>query len=367
MKNRVVVLLLLMMLVLVGCVKTTDTTMQTSSTTATANISSTTMTSVNTAVPTVGPSVNAPVSINENSDEQTVTVNLVKFTGSIPSPDATVLVNNNVAPVDNSGNYYIYLDLQKGQNVIEVKTINGTEINIKDINIFFAPPLTIRLENLALDPTTDLKMPTPISGIVSNPAAQVEINGLKVNVNSDGTFTTQIQSVVGENHADVTAQLGKEADEEEWYWKLADNGQMIFVSGFLTSPVMLPTVTLNAGESTDFNFYLQFNKTVPDASMNLISITRIAGPNGQNNTLPMLPELQVMVEPSTYTTYPRIIYDSQITILTSTALPPGDYYFYVDSPLGQGALFQQSGYETSYILKQGSNSSEGAEFEVIIN
>jgi Glucodextranase, domain B len=336
--------------------------------TSTTISSFTSTTSVGTNIPMVSPPLNAPVSIDANSDEQTVNVNLVKFTGTIPASASRVLVDNNPVTIDTSGNYYIYLYLQKGRNIIEIKTITGLAINTQDINVFFTPPLTVRvsLTQTSFDPDIVFKTPSPITGMVSDPEAVVEVNGAEVKVNSDGSFTSQIQQQLGSNQIEAIAQSGNDLDEEDLYWHLADNGQMMIVSGFVTTPAPLPTVTLNAGESAGFDFTLQFDKTIPAGAMSQITITRIESLNDLRSNA-MLPGLTVTVDPSNYTTYPRIIYTSQITVTTSATLAPGDYYFYVDSPLGQGALFQQSGYSTSYRLNQGPNSSEGAEFEVIVN
>jgi hypothetical protein len=336
--------------------------------TSTTISSFTSTTSLGTTIPVVSPPLTAPLSINENSDGQTVNVNLVKFTGTIPSSDTTVLVDNNPVTVDAAGNYYVYLDLQKGRNIIEIKAITGLAISTQDINVFFTPPLTIRvwLTQTSFNPGTVFKTPSPIAGVVSDPAAIVEINGTDVKVNSDGTFTSQMQQQIGRNQIEAIAQSGNDKDEEDLYWNLADNGQMMFVSGFLTSPVLLPAVTLNAGESAGFDFTLQFDKTIPADAISQITITRIQALNDTSG-IAMLPGLTVTIDPSNYTIYPRIIYNSHVTVTASTTLAPGDYYFYLDSPFGQGAIFQQTGYNTSYILNQGNNSSEGAEFEVIVN
>jgi nitrogen fixation protein FixH len=350
---------------LVGCSKTTQTTIPTTST-----ISITTTTVGATGTTITSPPKEAPISIDKSSDGQTVRANLVKFTGGIPSADATILVNNNSVKVDSSGNYYIYLDLNKGQNVIEVKTITGTETKTENIHIFFKLPLAIqvRLNKSNFDPNTDFKSPIEaIDGVVSDPAAEVKVNGVKVDVNTDGTFMARILLLIGGNHVDATAQLGNEADEEYLNWNIADNGQLKTISGFLTVPNILPTVTLNAGESTSFDFSLEFDKKIPDFSLNSLSITRIATLSGGNNSLPMLPELKVSINPSTYSTYPRIAYDSRVTIETTTALPPGDYYFNISSSLGNGAVFTSGTYYSVIDVNQLSDTPKGANFEVIIN
>ena len=345
-RKIIVTLVFSILLLLAGCKASAATTSPAAaaSTTSTTISSFTSTTSVGTNIPVVSPPLGAPVFINENSDGQTVNVNLVKFTGTIPSSDATVLVDNNPVIVDTTGNYYIYLDLQKGRNIIEIKTITGLAISTQDINVFFTPPLTIRawLTQTSFDPGTVFKTPSPIAGVVSDPTAIVEINGTDVKVNSDGTFTSQMQQQKGRNQIEAIAQSGNDKDEEDLHWNLADNGQMVFVSGFLTSPVLLPAVTINAGESAGFDFTLQFDKTIPAGAMSQITATCIQALNDTRG-IAMLPGLTVTIDPSNYTTYPRIIYNSHVTVTASTTLAPGDYYFYLDSPLGQGAFSNRPG------------------------
>lgn len=217
----------------------------------------------------------------------------------------------------------------------------------------------------SFDPGTVFKTPSQIAGVVSDPAAIVEVNSTAVKINSDGTFTSQIQQRLGSNQIEAVARSINDMDQEDLYWQLADNGHIMFASGFVTSPVPLPTVTLTGGESAGFDFTLQFDKTITDGAMSQITITRIQSLNDTRG-ISMIPGLNVTIDPSNYTIYPRIIYNSHLTVTASATFAPGDYYFYLNSPLGQGAFFQQSGYRTSYILNQGNNSSEGAEFEVIV-
>ncbi len=58
----------------------------------------------------------APVIITAQSDVQEFHVNLVKFTGSVPSPQNTqIYVNDTTATINADGSYYAYLDLTPGK------------------------------------------------------------------------------------------------------------------------------------------------------------------------------------------------------------------------------------------------------------
>ena len=365
-KNITVPLLFAVVVLCAGCNQGVSTTAITSPSTVTSIGAATT--SVDTGTSEISPPQSTPVSIDENSDEQTVRVNLVKFTGTLPSPDAAVLVNDKSVAVDNNGNYYNYLNLQKGQNTIEVKTTVAGQTVTKDITIFFNPPLTIRVSfnQISSDPSAVFKIPLQIKGIVSNPAAKVTVNGSNVNVNSDGAFTFQLLEIAGWNSISARAVLGDEIDEDDWSWDMDNNGITETIPSFMTSPYILPAVTVNAGSSASFNLGLRFDKWIPDASSNSISITRINEMDNGSANLAMLPGLKISVDPSSYTTYPNITYNSQVTIAVSPSLAPGNYYFNISSSLGIGALFAPGGFALNHNLGQVVGPARGDDFEVIV-
>ncbi len=138
-------LIIMCLTLFISCVHSSTETAVSSSTLSTKNIKTTSVPSM-TLIPQ-NYFYKAPLSIDKTYDGQTERVNLVKFTGIIPSSGATILINNNAVNVDNDGNYYIYLDLKKGQNTIEVKTVTGSETKTENINIYFAPPLAVRLNS----------------------------------------------------------------------------------------------------------------------------------------------------------------------------------------------------------------------------
>jgi biopolymer transport protein ExbD len=246
-------------------------------------------------------------------------------------------VNHNSVTIDSNGNYYIYLDLKKGQNTIEVKTVTGTETNTDNINIFFDPPLAIQLNFPNFDPNTDLKIPTTITGVVSNPTADVTVNGKKVDVKTDGSFTAQILSVKGKNHVDAIATSNNDNDETYLNWTRLDNGQLGYDLIPTSGPYTRPTVTLKAGESTSFDFVTQINTTISE--LNSLAVIRTEQLGDERTSLPILPDLIVSIEPSTFTAYRRIEYHSQITIKTSPGLKPRDYYFIISPSFGNMADF----------------------------
>lgn len=277
----------------------------------------------------------APIDVSMLSDGETIRVNLVRFTGKIPSPNASVTVNSSPATIDDNGNYYILLDLSQGENLIEIKTTTNTETKTNYVHMIFEPPLIIRLDLPDFNFDNDyLKNPlTLINGSVSNPMAKVEVNGLVQEVRPDGTFTASILSVKGSNIAKATATLGNETDSYNLFWIISDQGHPGFVPGYsITYQTRIitqnPLINLKSGESSFFDFGIDGRKATPSASPALIEIVRVAK-LGEGPQLPALPNLKISVEPSSYLVYPRIQYYSRVTIDTEPDLMPGDYYYYI--------------------------------------
>jgi hypothetical protein len=287
--------------------------------------------------PIPSPYLKAPVDVNITSDGETVNVNLVRFIGKMPTPDATVLVNGNPVTIDDT-NYYAYLDLHEGQNGIEVKTVSGAETRTDNINLYFDPPLTCHLSYPNFDPKVNyLENPNiTINGDVSKPSARVEVNERVLEVPADGTFTTSYTCVKGSNHVTLVATLHDETDIYGFGWLVGDNGHYGINpggslpfgnnyktsliesdhNGLLTTIDYKQTINLKAGESTILDFGISIGKEYKGplaASVALVGST--------------VPDLQVKIEPTSYTAYPKIQYYSPVSISAGSQLAPGDYHF----------------------------------------
>jgi hypothetical protein len=301
--------------------------------------------------PTPSPYLTAPIDISTLSDGQTIRVNLVRFIGTLPSPDATVMVNNSQVTVSD-GQYYVYLDLLPGENVIEVKTITGAEIETQNVHVFFEPPLVVRLFYPDFAPDVNyLENPlVTIRGDVSNPSAEVLVNGIKQEVRPDGTFSTEVlaikesdvamavagsESALYPSVARAVATLGDEIDTFAYPWVIGGNGRPGRAPGWSISTVPSiithdQSVILKAGESVIIGFGVRVPTPLgnPISSVAKFDITRLSNPAG-GSYLPMSQGLNIHVEPSNCSIYPKIEYYFPIIIETEPDLTPGDYYFNV--------------------------------------
>lgn len=301
--------------------------------------------------PTPSPYLTAPIDISTLSDGKTIRVNLVRFTGTLPSLDAMVTINDSPVTVNDS-NYYIYLDLLPGENVIEVKTITDSKTETQNVHIFFEPPLVVRLFYPDFDPDVNyLENPlVTIRGDVSNPSAEVQVNGIKQEVQPDGTFSTEVlalkesdiamatmgsESALWGNAARAAATLGDEIATFAHLWVIGGNGRPGWVPGWSISTVPRiitynQSITLKAGESAIMGFGVSIPTPFPNEGTPLVSTASIYITRKENlggPSAPMLQGLNIHVEPSNCSIYPKIEYYYPIIIETEPDLTPGLYYF----------------------------------------
>ncbi len=278
----------------------------------------------------------APAIINANSDCKTVHVNLVKFTGSVPSSDIDVTVNDIPAVIDQDGNYYVFLDLTPGINKIEIKTGQGTSITSNSITLTFSPPLTVNLNWPHYDRTTDYsKVPLTITGSVSNSQAIVKVNGMQLNEEKDGSF---IFRALG-TPIEAVATLGDEIDTDSLPIFVSTTGRIGVIPGvsiFRQSRISTDnySVDLAAGETNSLNLTYKVLKDIEQGTRCRFTLDRV-GPGSQSfsqeglsaNYLPMVSGLDITMEPSEFAIYNNTIYHPTITIRTTHEVAPGTYQF----------------------------------------
>lgn len=298
--------------------------------------------------PTTTKFYQAPAIIDKNSDGQEVRVNLVKFTGSIFSPNTIIMVNNVQATVNNDGSYYAYLDLAPGENSIEVKTNANQTIASDHITVTFRPPLVIILYWASWNPSDSnnyTKVPMEINGIVSDPTAQVEINHKSIIVNTDGTFSIQTLLKVGYNPFIAVAVLGDETDIGSISPEVLEDGKLVppppglgadySAAGFNHGN---PEINIKVGDTILADVDILSKKDVfsgeqsPDLNSFKTNIIRTRQPHSNNpqDKLPMVSGLTVDFNPPTYKLFPKIEYHSLMNIKTSAGLIPGNYYFLIE-------------------------------------
>ncbi len=274
----------------------------------------------------------APITIDKDSDGKEVNVNLVKFVGSVPYQNTSVTVNDISVTMNNNGNYYTYLDLKPGKNTIVIKTNTGQTTSSSQINVKFSPPLAVLLDwPMGNDDIDYTKNPITINGVVSDPAANVEINQKPVKVNSDGMFSIQTLLKIGYNPFIAAASLGLNKDTSGVNPKVLDNGRLsspppglgsIYTQAFFGNGY---PINVKIGETITADVDIQCNKDILDTLPNTIFKAE-AVPQAPNL---MGTALNVNFIPPTYKLYSKIEYHSLMGIKAEPNVKPGDYNYIV--------------------------------------
>jgi hypothetical protein len=290
----------------------------------------------------------APVIIDTTFNGREVYANLVKFTGFVSSSDASVFLNKNQANVNSDGSYYAYLSLVPGKNTYLIETITNQSSSSENFTVSFIQPLVIRLYYPNRDASVDYrKVPLSISGTVSDPTVKVEVNKHQVSVDSDLTFTSQVQLKEGKNSVQATAIRGNETDSDVIGLEVFDNGMLAapppgFGSEFTSHFVFdNPVVEIETGQTISLDFAFQANKDIPIAgSSYTVALTRCSA-LGTQDKLPIPSSLVINLNPSAFMIYPKIEYHSLIDIKAGLDLVPADYYFRVVTNSGRlgGAFY----------------------------
>ena len=140
----------------------------------------------------------------------------VTVEGIVSPPGATVTVNDTIVEVKENGGFesnYILLD--EGKNEMRaVATLDGRKVS-KTVTVNYTCKLHVSL-SLPLEPAEDYitKSPAEFHGRVSDPRAEVTVNGKKAMVGKDGFFSLMLELQEGKNSFVTTAKLGNQVDSE---------------------------------------------------------------------------------------------------------------------------------------------------------
>lgn len=287
--------------------------------------------------------VKAPLTIDKTFDGREINVNQIKFTGSVSSQDNIVMVNSAQATVNNDGNYFAYLNLIPGKNIIEIKTTTNHVTASENVSVFFVQPLVI-LPNWPSSNDVDYrKSLIIISGIVSDSSAKVEVNNQQATVSANGVFTAQIQLQLREgnnNRINIVASRNGESDNGSMsldvYKGSLTGPPPGFGSGHIRSHFIFdyPIVALKAGQMTEIDFAYWSDKDNPiNGFNNNFTVARVSNLNARDS-LPIPESLNININPSKFSVYPKIEYHYQMNINAGSIVIPGDYYFQVSAHFG---------------------------------
>ncbi len=156
------------------------------------------------------------VSVIEPSDGSIVNAKSVPIHGRT-HPDATVLINGDLAEVDPSGEFSLLVPLEEGPNAVEITAIGAEDLVVEQLSVtraFGAAPELLEISPPAAKLFVTILDP-PDGSIVANKSvtirgrtkadALVLANDKMANVGADGTFSLKVTLDEGPNAFNIIA------------------------------------------------------------------------------------------------------------------------------------------------------------------
>jgi hypothetical protein len=276
--------------------------------------------------------------IESPDDGDTLKSNLIKVTGAVSPHEATVLVNGIAARIDNVGEFFVYIDLKEGDNVIKaVANLAGTEATIQ-LNVLFDPPLVLIVDSFHGEKGVDYTVtPAEICGYVSDQAARVTVNEMPVNVKKDGTYCKSLMLKEGTNYVNVVATSGDKSDTIREEIIVTQNGEAFSTPRMGEATLSnIPTIKLKANETKFIDIELwSGNRDIPRPRELQWDICRVSKLYGEEQ-LTMPGGLDVHIEPAVFTVHPGRVYSSTIVASAMSDIAPGQYYFRLSTMINNG-------------------------------
>jgi hypothetical protein len=203
------VLLLLMVVVVAGCQPETAEIQETQLSSQPADVSE--PPPAETAAGPLTLEITSPAEGRETSWGFTTVRGTVSPAGAVVSID-----NEGYAKVEADGSFESdYIVLNEGKNEIRVTATTGKEEVTRTVTVNYNLDLHVSI-SLNLEPGKDwlTESPARIGGRVSDPHAEVTINGQKAAVGNDGYILAMIELAEGTNTLTAVARLGDQTDSD---------------------------------------------------------------------------------------------------------------------------------------------------------
>lgn len=278
------------------------------------------------------------MSIESPENNAILETNLLQVTGIISHPEAEVLINGLSAIVDNTGNFYGYIDLKDGDNTIKATAyLNGHKTS-HDIEVALEPPLVLIVDPFYGEKDVDYTVtPVEICGYVSDPAAKVTVNEMPVSIKKDGTYCKSLLLKEGKNNVNVLAILHQKSDNVREEIRVTRDGEAFSIPR--PGEAMLSyisTIELKAGETRLVDIELWTGKRDITRPRELEGdIWRVSELYGQEQ-LTMPEGLDVYIEPPIFTAHPGRAYSLTLVASAMSDIAPGQYYFSLNIGLRGG-------------------------------
>jgi hypothetical protein len=144
------------------------------------------------------------IAIQSPPDGALVSSPFLPVSGIVSDGDASVAVNGSAAELHESEFTAPVVVLAEGDNVLEARAQRGSELASDSVTVRYVRPLAITITS----PRSGVRVresTTDVSGVVDDPTAFVEVNGVVASVGDGGAFLARnVPLLVGEN--EIVAQ-----------------------------------------------------------------------------------------------------------------------------------------------------------------
>jgi len=304
------------------------------------------------------------VDIASPEDGEVLSANVIKVYGTVSDSGATVTINDTPAHIFEQGDFYSYVELQEGENVVEVVSHRGNEEVTETVRVFFKPALWIYYDwpletdwpDFATEDGIDYtSTPINIAGYVSDPTASViltidcgnTINEIEAIVDGN-SFSANVVLVAGHNCVCAIASRNDESARKNYSVDVTEDGQVIFTPGKSDGSSIisysiegLRNLEMSPGETKSFDAKIEAIRERDQGNLTVwYSMCRETSPYCEEGYPP--DGLEFFIEPSSFEMYPNTIYNATLTVTTHDHLKPGTYYLCYEYTLAN-ACFESEG------------------------
>jgi hypothetical protein len=282
--------------------------------------------------------------ITSPEDGAPLETNLVRITGTVSSAEALVIINGDMARVDENGAFFAFVELAEGNNSIDVAASLGNRQVSQSISLAFTPPLIIHMDGPKTEAGVNyLETPVLVTGTVNYSEAVVTVNDITATVAEDGSFQAQVQleeaAVIGKPiRAEATLDDGRSDTDNIGYFLYSDGSLIATLPGqgitrrLITQLTFDHSIELEAGETGFVDILLETRKCMR-LSAEVSFLTFMTDREYGENEVSLPEGLNVYIEPSLFTAYPNAVYDFVIIVETTSAVEPGQYWFKLEADL----------------------------------
>jgi len=275
-----------------------------------------------------------------------INTNLLKVSGEVSQPDAIVRINGIQANVNKEDStFYSYIELDEGENEIEVAASRGDERTSKVLSVSFEPAPWIDYEWPDLQEGVDYtETPVHISGIVSDPDTSVVVYATtdrESGVPSDAVIATvsgcnfeaDVLLKTGSNFVRARVEKGGQTATRTMTVKVTEDGSVIYTTGKSDGTSLAWTcayiesidsdISIGVGETKLSDVKLK-TSPYPHAIPQQKCFFNFWGADERHAPLP--DGMTVSMEPPAFLAYQNTIYDVTMVIKTTEEVVPGTYH-----------------------------------------